>query len=111
VPIHPTSATKEERMQAWKPHWKAMRWKIDRSWLWPRKRGVPWGQTPRGPWEEALLLGREPRERAKGRPSQESLGAALAGASEPMADGDLGGTQGRSDVSFTPSLPLQLQHP
>jgi len=38
VPIHPTSATKEERrMEARKLHWKAMRWKIDRSWLWPRK--------------------------------------------------------------------------
>jgi hypothetical protein len=31
VPIHPTSATKEERIEAWKLHWKAMRWKIDRS--------------------------------------------------------------------------------
>src|SRR5262245_43209134 len=61
--------------------------------------------------DQALLGSGELGRVAGRRPRPQRLGAALAGAGEPTADGLLGDAQGRGGVALMPASLLQVQRP
>ena len=67
--------------------------------------------VPEELWDHALLGGREFGRVAWRGPCQERLGTAVAGGSEPTADGLLGDAQGIADLTLAPALLFQKQRP